>query len=156
MTISQLVNLEWRSILESLYMVICSTGLSYIIGIPLGVILCVTDKTGIHPNRPVNAVLGVITNLLRSVPFLILLVVIQPITRAIVGTTIGPTAIIVPLVFSASPYVGRLVESSLKEVDRLYGLIACSPCDFNGLLDGFLRFDCKIVEVHDMYVCVEL
>ncbi len=118
MSISQLFNLETQGILESLYMTLVSTGVSYLIGIPLGVVLCITGEGGIRPNRAVNGVLGTLTNLLRSVPFLILLVTIQPVTRAIVGTTLGPTAVIVPLVFSAAPYVGRLVESSLKEVDR--------------------------------------
>jgi len=118
MTFAQLFNLEAVGILESLYMTVCSTVLAYLFGLPIGVLLCITDENGIAPNRDVNWVIGIIVNILRSVPFLILLVTVMPLTRAIVGTTIGPTAVIVPLVISAAPYVARLVEGSLKEVDR--------------------------------------
>ncbi len=106
-----------KGIFETLYMVVVSTAISYVIGLPLGVILNVTDKHGVCENLPVNKVLGFITNFLRSIPFIILLVTIMPLTRMIVGTTIGSTATIVPLVFSASPYIARMVESSLQEVD---------------------------------------
>ncbi len=112
-----MLGLLGQGILETLYMIFFSTLLSYLIGLPLGVILQVTDKGGICENRPVNLVLGIVINLLRSVPFIILLVWMLPVTRAIVGTTIGSTATIVPLVASAAPYVARMVESSLKEVD---------------------------------------
>ena len=117
MELEQFVNLMWDGILESLYMTVVSTLLAYVFGIPLGVILYITDNDGIAENGPVNKVLGVIVNLLRSVPFIILLVAILPFTRAIVGTTIGATATIVPLVVAATPFVARMVESSLKEVD---------------------------------------
>lgn len=117
MELGQLVSIMWEGILESLYMTVVSTLLAYVIGVPLGVILYVTDKDGIVENGPVNKVLGVIVNLLRSVPFIILLVAILPFTRFIVGTTIGATATIVPLVVAATPFVARMVESSLKEVD---------------------------------------
>ena len=79
--------------------------------------LCVTDKEGIRPNRALNAVLGFIVNMLRSVPFLILLVAIMPFTRKVVGTTIGSTATIVPLIVGSAPFIARMVESSVKEVD---------------------------------------
>ncbi len=102
---------------ETLYMTIVSTAVSYILGIPIGVILYITGEGGIKRNRAVNLVVGTIVNILRSVPFLILLVAILPFTRAVVGTTIGSTATIVPLVVAAAPYVARMVESSLKEVD---------------------------------------
>lgn len=102
---------------ETLYMTIVSTAIAYIIGIPLGVILYITAENGIRRNRPVNLVVGIIVNIVRSVPFLILLVAILPFTRAVVGTTIGSTATIVPLVVAAAPYVARMVESSLKEID---------------------------------------
>lgn len=102
---------------ETLYMTLISTAIAYIIGIPIGVILYITGEGGIRRNRAVNAVVGVIVNILRSVPFLILLVAILPFTRLVVGTTIGSTATIVPLVVAAAPYVGRMVESSLKEID---------------------------------------
>lgn len=106
-----------KGILETLYMTVVSTAMAYVIGLPLGVLLCVTDKNGVYPIPVVNKVLGFIINFLRSVPFLILLVFILPLTRAIVGTTIGSTATIVPLVVAAAPFVARMVESSLKEVD---------------------------------------
>ncbi len=114
---SDLLGLFGTGILETLYMVIVSTILAYIIGIPMGIILNITSSNGIKPNRAVNVILGVIVNILRSVPFIILLLALIPVTRAIVGTTVGSTAIIVPLVVSAAPFVARMIESSLKEVD---------------------------------------
>lgn len=102
---------------ETLYMTLVSTAIAYLLGVPLGVVLFVTSPDGIAPNKAVNLVVGVIVNILRSIPFLILLVAILPFTRVVVGTTIGSTATIVPLVVAAAPYVGRMVESSLKEVD---------------------------------------
>ncbi|MDP4153233.1 MAG: methionine ABC transporter permease [Bacillota bacterium] len=113
----EIINLLFKGILESLYMVIVSTFLSYILGIPVGIILYITADGGILQNKTVNQVLGFIVNFLRSVPFIILLVAILPFTRAVVGTTIGSTATIVPLVISAAPFIARMVESSLKEVD---------------------------------------
>ena len=112
-----MIALLGTSIWETLYMVIVSMILSYAIGIPIGVILNITSKDGICPNRPVNAVLGVIVNIFRSIPFLILLIWMLPVTEAIVGTMVGPTSVIVPLVVSAAPFVGRMVESSLSEID---------------------------------------
>mgnify|MGYP000177473233 CR=1 FL=1 len=109
-------NVWAQSLWETLYMVIVSTVISYAIGLPLGLTLVVTDKGGIRPMPIVNTVLGVVVNILRSIPFLILAVMITPITRAIVGKAIGTTAMIVPLTFAAAPYVARMVESSLKEV----------------------------------------
>ena len=91
---------------------------AYIIGIPLGVALYITDKNAICKNKVVNFILGLITNLIRSIPFLILVVAIIPFTRAVVGTSIGPGATIVPLVISAAPFVARMVESSLNEVNQ--------------------------------------
>ena len=108
-----LINGVW----ETIYMTVVSTVVAYLIGIPLGVILYVTDKNGVRPNRAINLLVGTIVNIFRSVPFLILLVFIMPFTRFVVGTTIGSTATIVPLVVAAAPYVARMVESSLKEVD---------------------------------------
>lgn len=102
---------------ETLYMTLCSTFIAYVIGLPLGVILYITSKDGITPNKPVNSILGFIINILRSVPFLILLVVVIPLTRAIVGTSIGSSATIVPLSIAAFPFVARMVESSIKEID---------------------------------------
>ena len=105
-------------ILETLYMTLFSSLLAYLIGLPLGVLLVVTDKDGIAPFVMVNRVLGVIVNLIRSVPFVILLIAVMPFTRFIIGTTLGSTAVVVPLVIASAPYIARLVESSLKEVDK--------------------------------------
>lgn len=105
-------------ILETLYMTFFSSLIAYGIGLPVGVLLVITDKDGITPNLILNKILGVIVNLVRSVPFIILLISVMPLTRAIVGTTIGPTAVVVPLIIASAPYIARLVESSLKEVDK--------------------------------------
>lgn len=104
-------------ILETLYMTFVSSLLSYVIGIPLGIILVVTDSNGIYPIPLFQKAMGIVINLLRSVPFIILLIMVLPLTRAIVGTTLGSKAVIVPLVIAAAPYVARVVESSFKEVD---------------------------------------
>ena len=102
---------------ETVFMVLVSSLISYLIGIPLGLALVVTDRDGICPKPAVYAVLGAWINLLRSVPFIILLIAVLPLTRLVVGTTLGPRAVVVPLVISAAPYVARMVESSLKEVN---------------------------------------
>lgn len=101
---------------ETVFMVALSSLLSYLIGIPLGILLIVTDKDGIQPNGLINTVLGIIINLMRSVPFIIMLLAALPLTRFIVRTTLGPKAVVVPLVLAAAPYIARMVESSLKEV----------------------------------------
>ena len=111
------INMLVKGIWETIYMVFLSSALSYVIGIPLGIALVVTDKEGISPVPLFNKVLGLIINLLRSVPFIILLIMVLPITKFIVGKTIGSNATVVPLIIAASPYIGRMVESSLKEVD---------------------------------------
>ena len=117
-----LANVNWSEIgaatLETLYIVITSTVFSYLIGLPLGVALTVTDKDGISPNRVVYKILDVVINILRSAPFIILMIIVIPFTRLIVGKSYGPTATIVPLVIAASPFIARMVESSLKEVDH--------------------------------------
>ena len=113
----QIIGLLGQGIWETLYMVLVSALFSYVIGIPLGVLVSVTDQNGICRNRVLNLLIGGVINFIRSIPFLILLVLILPFTRLIVGTTIGSTATIVPLVVAAAPYVARMVESSLKEVD---------------------------------------
>ncbi|GHV25818.1 methionine ABC transporter permease [Clostridia bacterium] len=115
---SGLYDLLVKGLGETLYMTLWSTLLAYAIGLPLGIILVVTDKGGLRPMRYLNASLGFIINVLRSVPFLILLIAVIPLTRAIVGKMIGSTATIVPLTLSAAPFVARMVESSLKEVDH--------------------------------------
>lgn len=113
----KIVSMLLTGIWETIYMVFLSSAISYAFGIPLGIILVVTDKNGIKPIPALNAVLGVIINLFRSIPFIILLIMVLPFTRLIVGTTLGAKAVVVPLVIAAAPYVARMVESSIKEVD---------------------------------------
>lgn len=112
--LSMLAEGTWQSI----YMTLAITAISYLIGIPLGVFLVMSDKNGIHPMASLNWIVGGIVNILRSVPFLILMITIQPFTRMIVGTTIGTKAAIVALVVSAAPFVARMVEQSLLEIDH--------------------------------------
>ena len=102
---------------ETVYMTLVSTLFGYVLGLPWGVVLAVSGQEGIRPNRKLYHVLGLITNIMRSVPFLIMLIIVMPLTMLIVHKTYGSTATIVPLVISASPLIARMVESSLKEVD---------------------------------------
>ena len=103
---------------ETVYVTVLATALAIVIGLPLGVLLATGDKNGILPlPRPVMSVLNVVINLLRSIPFLILMIMVIPLTRAIVGTTVGTVASIVPLVIAAFPFVARLAESSFREVN---------------------------------------
>ncbi|MDD2484656.1 MAG: ABC transporter permease [Eubacteriales bacterium] len=113
-------------LLETLYMTLVSTLLAYAIGLPLGLALVVTSESLSKTAHITNSILGIIVNLLRSVPFLILLIAVTPFTRIVVGTTIGSTATIVPLVIASAPFIARLVESSVKEVDR--GVIEAAQC----------------------------
>ncbi|CUH93511.1 methionine ABC transporter permease [Herbinix luporum] len=115
------INMIGEGILETLYMTLVSSLFAYILGLPLGILLVVTDKNGIAPLVILNKILGIIVNIIRSVPFVILLVALMPFTRMLIGTTLGYKAVIVPLVIGSAPYIARLVESSLKEVD--YGVI---------------------------------
>ncbi|OYO51500.1 D-methionine transport system permease protein [Lachnotalea glycerini] len=117
MEFNQLLPLLLEGIKETLYMTVLSTVFSYLLGIPVGVILFITDKNGVWECKPINMILGIIVNLARSIPFIILLVAILPFTKAVVGTTIGSNATIVPLVVAAAPFIARMVQSSLKEVD---------------------------------------
>lgn len=106
------------AIWETFYVTVLSTALAIVIGLPLGVLLVAGDKNGVLPlPKPIMSVLNVIINLLRSVPFLILMIMVFPLSRAIVGTTVGTKAVIVPLVIAAFPFVARLVEGSLREVN---------------------------------------
>lgn len=102
---------------QTLYMTILSTVVGYVFGLPLGVMLAVFDKDGLRPNKAVYKVLDVISNIIRSIPFLILLILIIPLTRLIVGQSYGSSATVVPLVVAAIPFIGRMVESSIKEVE---------------------------------------
>ena len=103
---------------ETVYVTVLSTFFAIVLGLPLGILLVTGDEKGIRPMpKPLMKVINVIINFLRSVPFLILIVMVIPLTRAIIGTSIGSVASIVPLVVAAFPFVGRLVESSLSELD---------------------------------------
>ena len=114
----EIINMLIRGVWETVYMTVISTAFAYVLGLPLGVLLCVTDKDGIHPMPVLNKVLGVIINALRSIPFIILMVAMLPVAKFLVGTSIGNKAVIVTLVIAAAPYVARMVESSIKEVDK--------------------------------------
>ncbi|MDD6058537.1 MAG: ABC transporter permease [Clostridiales bacterium] len=114
---SEMINMVILGIGETVYMTLVSTLFGYVLGLPLGIVLAVTDRDGIHPNRVCYKILDVFTNIVRSIPFLILLITIQPVTKLIVGRSYGSTATIVPLVAAAAPFIGRMVESSIKEVD---------------------------------------
>lgn len=107
-----------RGIGETLYMTLVSTIVGYVFGLPLGVCLAITDQEGITPNKGVYKILDVVVNITRSIPFLILLILLIPFTRFIVGRSTGSTATIVPLVVAAIPFIARMVESSIKEVDQ--------------------------------------
>lgn len=115
---STIINMLIEGTWDTLYMTLFSTFFGYVLGLPLGIVLTVTDKEGIKPNAAIYKVLDVIVNIFRSIPFLILLILVMPVTKAIVGKTYGSTATIVPLVIAAAPFIGRMVESSLKEVDK--------------------------------------
>jgi D-methionine transport system permease protein len=112
-----LIRLLLSGLWETLQMTLLATLFSYILGLPLGVWLVVSDKGGIRENAAFNQTLGACVNVLRSVPFLILILMLFPVTRVVMGTTIGTRAAIFPLVVSAFPYIARMVESSLREVD---------------------------------------
>lgn len=112
-----MINLLIKSFFETCYMVAASTIMATVIGIPLGVILTVTRKDHILQNAAINSILGAIVNATRSTPFIILMVAIIPLTRMIVGSSIGTTAAIVPLTISAAPFIARIIESSLLEIN---------------------------------------
>lgn len=114
---------EWliligKSILESIFMTFWGSICSCILGLILGVILSITSKHGLSPNRFIYFVIGTLVNVIRSIPFIILLIFVGPLTRALVGTTLGPKGVLVPLVICAAPYVARVVETALFEVPQ--------------------------------------
>ena len=115
---NSIVSMNFDSFLETLVIVCISGGIGTVLGIPLGIVLFVTDKKSFLPMPILNAVLGAVVNALRSVPFIILLVAIIPFTRLIVGSSIGTAAAIVPLTISVAPFIARIVETSLREVDK--------------------------------------
>lgn len=114
----EVVDMILKGIQETVYMTLLSTLMGYVIGLPMGVLLAVSDKDGLKPNRVLYRILDVIANIVRSIPFLILLILLIPFTRLVVGKSYGSTATVVPLVIAAGPFIARMVESSLKEVDE--------------------------------------
>lgn len=114
---STMLEMLLEGIRDTVYMTLVSTLLGYVIGLPMGILLTVTDKNGLKPNAVIYKFFDAISNIFRSIPFLILLIMLIPFTRFVVGKSYGSTATIVPLVIAAAPYIARMVESSLKEVD---------------------------------------
>ncbi|WP_278653185.1 methionine ABC transporter permease [Pandoraea pnomenusa] len=118
---SEMFDLFVSSFWETLVMVGISGVIGAVVGVPLGVLLYLTDRNGVLQNLPTNRIVGILVNAVRSTPFIILLVAVIPFTRLIVGSSIGTMAAVVPLTIAAAPFVARLVETALREVDR--GLI---------------------------------
>ena len=115
---SEMTLMMWDGVKGTLFMTILSTLFGYVLGLPMGIALAVTDKGGIKPNAVVYKVLDVIANIIRSIPFLILLILVMPLTKMIVGRSYGTAATVVPLTIAAAPFIGRMIESSINEVDR--------------------------------------
>ena len=138
---SEIIDMIITGIGQTLYMTLVSTALGYLFGLPMGVLLAVTDKDGLTPHPVLYKVLDAIANIVRSIPFLILLILLIPLTRAIVGKSYGSTATNVPLVVAAVPFIGRMVETSLKEVDA--GVIEAA----RSMGAGNLRIICKVLLV---------
>ena len=113
----KVIQMLLEGIRDTLYMTLTSTLIGYVVGLPLGILLYVTSDRGLRPNRMIYRIGDFICNIIRSVPFLILLILLIPFTRFVVGKSYGSTATIVPLVICAAPYIARVVESSLNEVD---------------------------------------
>ena len=115
---SEMTLMMWVGVKETLIMTLLSTIFGYLLGLPMGIALAVTDADGIRPNAVVYKILDVIANIVRSIPFLILLMLLMPVTRMIVGKSYGTAATVVPLTIAAAPVIGRMIESSINEVDR--------------------------------------
>lgn len=113
----EIIQMIIRGVGETVYMTLLSTIVGYVFGLPMGVLLAVSDKDGLMPNKVIYKVLDVIANIVRSIPFLILLILLIPFTRLVVGKSYGSSATIVPLVVAAIPFIARMVESLVKEVD---------------------------------------
>ncbi|MDD3171421.1 MAG: ABC transporter permease [Bacilli bacterium] len=116
----------FQGIADTLLMVAFATIIAYFIGVPMGILVVTTEKEGLFPNRTIHKILNAIINLGRSIPFIILLIALIPITRMIIGTSIGVKGMIIPLAIGAIPFVARLTENSLKEVDN--GVIEAAKC----------------------------
>lgn len=115
---SEMTIMMWDGVKETLFMTLLSTLFGYILGVPMGIALAVTDRNGIKPNVVIYKVLDVIANIVRSIPFLILLILLMPLTRLLVGRSYGTAATVVPLTIAAAPFIGRMIESSINEVDH--------------------------------------
>lgn len=115
---SEMTLMMWDGVKETIFMTLLSTLFGYLLGLPMGIALAVTDRSGIKPNAVIYKVLDVIANVVRSVPFLILLILVMPFTKMIVGKSYGTAATVVPLTIAAAPFIGRMIESSINEVDR--------------------------------------
>lgn len=126
-----------NGILETLYMTVVSTLFGYVFGLPMGVLLCISDKDGLKPHPVLYKILDFIANIVRSVPFLILLILLIPFTRFLLGKSYGSTATIVPLTVAAIPFIARMVESSLKEVDN--GVVEAARAMGEGTMRIILR-----------------
>ncbi|WP_433548511.1 methionine ABC transporter permease [Streptomyces sp. CA-294286] len=131
MTWSEMQPLLSQGIIDTLYMVLWSTLVSVAVGLPLGVLLVLTDKGGLLRNVAVNKIVGVIVNIGRSLPFIVLLIALIPFTTLVVGTFIGPSAMIVPLAIGAIPFFARLVETAVREVD--HGLVEAAQAMGGGV-----------------------
>lgn len=115
---SELTVMMAEGVRDTLLMTLVSTFFGYILGLPMGIALAVTDKDGVRPNAVIYKILDIIANIVRSIPFLILLILVMPLTKLIVGKSYGSVATIVPLTLAAAPFIGRMIESSIKEVDH--------------------------------------
>ena len=113
-----IANLLWQATLETLYMSLISTALAFIIGLGLAVVLVLSRKGGLMPNPALYRCLDIVVNTLRSFPFIILMIVLFPLTKLLVGTSIGTTAAIVPLTIGSAPFIARLLEAAMLEVDK--------------------------------------
>ena len=132
-------NLFLLGVWQTIYLTVISTVFAYVLGLPLGLLLCVSDKDGIHPMPVLNKILSILINAFRSVPFIILMVAMLPVAKFVVGTSLGNRAVIVTLVIAAAPYVARMVESAAKEVDA--GVIEAAQ----SMGASTLRIICKVI-----------
>lgn len=128
-----------KGIFETLYMTLLSTGVAYMIGLPLGVLLFITRKGNIRPIPLLNTALGAAVNILRSVPFLILMIFVMPLTRVVMGKSYGSFSTIMPLTIAAFPFVSRMVESALGEVDA--GVVEAAQ----SMGTGTFQIICKVL-----------
>lgn len=132
-------NLFLLGVWQTIYLTVISTVFAYVLGLPLGLLLCVSDKDGIHPMPVLNKILSILINAFRSVPFIILMVAMLPVAKFVVGTSLGNRAVIVTLVIAAAPYVARMVESAAKEVNA--GVIEAAQ----SMGASTLRIICKVI-----------